>query len=209
MIRTPNYIYVPQDSDLKSRIATGVFRLAQILAATVSSAAAIRGVSQLQMEILALLADRKSGERVGSIARRFMISAATISDSLRVLEAKGLITKTRDRDDARSVLITITDAGRQATSAYAASIEKVLGIASEWDESRCAEVLPAVIALIDGLQKEGAAPVDRICTTCRHFAINCDLESQSAPYFCRFLDIPLQVTDLRIDCPDFEPQIHS
>lgn len=168
-------------------------------------AAGSQGLSQLQLEVLSLLVGRKSGEPISFFARRFMISAATASDSLRVLEAKGLITKTRDRDDARSVLVTITDAGRRAVSGSAAVMTKVLGIVSDWDGGRCEEILPAVIALIDGLQKEGVVPVDRMCTSCRLFAINCDLESQSAPYYCRFLDIPLRTIDLRFDCPDFDP----
>jgi DNA-binding MarR family transcriptional regulator len=180
-----------------------------MLAATMSSAASTRGLSQLQLEILSLLASRKSGQRVGSVARYFMISAATVSDSLRVLETKRLITKTRDPDDARSKMVTITDAGQVAASGFSVVIEKVRQIVSDWDEDRRAEVLPAVIAVIDGLRDEGTVRDDRMCTSCRYFAINCDLESHSAPYFCRFFDLPLQVRDLRVDCPDFKPQIQS
>lgn len=188
-----------------TRFAEGLVRLGQILAASMSAAAVSRGLSQLQLEILSCMSTRELGEPVGFLAKRFMISPATISDSLRALETKGLITRKRHPDDARSVLVMITVAGREAAAEAVTVIERVSRIVADWDERRRAEMHPAICELINRLQKDSAS-VDRMCLTCLHFAINCDLEGNSAPYFCRVFNIALREIDLRIECGEFESQ---
>lgn len=188
------------------RIADGLARLGQVLGAMSNSASGGIGLSQLQLAILTLLALRDQGETVSFFARRFMITRATVSDSARVLELKGFVAKSRDRHDARSIRMTITEQGREAVTRSEIASEKLRRIVAGWDERRRAEVLPAIMALIDGLQKEGVIPADRMCMACRYFAINCDPKTPQAPYYCRFIDAPLGALDLRIDCPDFEPQ---
>lgn len=189
------------------RIADGLLRLAQVIGSLNTATAGAQGLSALQLQMLQLLAQRDGSETVGFFARRFMISAPTVSDSLRVLESRGLVSKNRDRADARVVHVAITAAGREAAAIAAASAEKLQRLVAGWDERRRAEILPALIDLIDGLQREGMIPVDRICVACRYFAINCDTEGGSAPYFCRFINAPLRALDLRVDCLDFKPQI--
>lgn len=200
---------VTRDSADIVRISDGLLRLVQVLGAITNASAGVQGLSQLQLEILTLLAGRGTAETVGFFARRFRISDATVSDSLRVLESKGLVTKLRGHDDRRAVYVAITDAGREMVMRANVWTEKLRRIVSGWDEHRRAQVLPAVIELIEGLQKEGMIPVDRMCAACRYFAINCDTDSGSAPFFCRFIDAPLRTLDLRVDCPDFESQPQS
>lgn len=189
-----------------ARIADGLLRVAQVIGSLNTASAGALGLSALQLQMLQLLAQRSGSETVGFFARRFMISAPTVSDSLRVLESRGLVSKSRDSADARVVNVAITPEGREAVAAAAASAEKLKLLVAGWDEGRRAEILPALIDLIDGLQREGMIPVDRMCVACRYFAINCDTEGGSAPYFCRFINAPLRALDLRVDCPDFEPQ---
>ncbi|HWO56632.1 MAG TPA: MarR family transcriptional regulator [bacterium] len=192
--------------DNVERIADGLMRLAQVIGSLNTATAVARGLSALQLQMLQLLAQRGGSETVGFFARRFLIKASTVSDSLRVLESRGLVSKRRDHADARVVHIAITPEGREAVAIAAASAEKLKRLVAGWDEGRRAVILPALIDLIDGLQREGAIPVDRMCVACRYFAINCDTDGGSAPYFCRFINAPLRALDLRVDCPDFEPQ---
>lgn len=193
-------------SDDICRIADGLWRFGQVIGATSNSVACELGLSQLQLEVLTLLTRRDQGETVSFFARHFMISAATVSDSIRVMETKGLVTKSRARHDARSVRIAITGKGRELVTRSAIALERLRRIVAGWDERQRSEVLPAVIALIDGLQKQGAIPTDRMCVACRYFAINCDSETPEAAYYCRLIDAPLRTIDLRVDCPDFESQ---
>lgn len=190
--------------DTESRLVQGILRLAKVVEARTSSIAVAQGISPLQLGILSFLAGRYSGVPVSVLARRFMVTLATVSDSLRVLEEKELVTKSRHPDDARLVLIAITDVGSEVGKASAAMADTVRRIVSDWNGNRRAEVFPAIVELIDGLRREEAAPVDRVCAGCRHFAINCESSSQSAPYYCRFYATPLHAVEMQIDCPDFE-----
>ncbi len=182
------------------RISDGLLRFSQVLGGALNTLAGSRGLSALQLQILWLLAQRDGTETVGDLARRFLISAATVSDSLRVMAEKGLITKSRQSRDSRTVDVAITALGHESVAAAAALHERLNRIIAEWDESRRIEVLAALFALISGLQAGSPALHDRMCITCRHFAINCDLDSGSAPYYCRSLSGPLRPTDLRLDC---------
>lgn len=153
-----------------------------------------------------MLTGRDSGVSVGFISRRFMISPATVSDSLRVLAGKGLIAKSRHESDSRAVMVTITESGRAVADRCSHGTKKLLRIVEGWDESRRAEALSLVFELIAGLQEEGKDFVDRMCAACRHFAINCDIEGGPAPYYCRSFGVPLKTVELRVDCPEFEPK---
>lgn len=185
-------------------MSDGLLRISQILGGALNALAGSRGLSALQLQILWLLERRDGTETVGNLARRFMISAATVSDSLRVMAEKGLITKSRQRRDSRTVDVAITALGREAVAAATALHERLNRIIAEWDETRRIDLRAALFALIAGLQSDSPTLHDRMCVTCRHFAINCDLNSDSAPYYCRSLSGPLRATDLRFDCPLYE-----
>jgi DNA-binding MarR family transcriptional regulator len=184
------------------RTARGFNRLSQLLGSRASASAQITGLSALQAQILAELNSRTDSLSVGFFARRFQVSDATVSDSIRVLAGKGLVAKTRGKVDARAVFLTITEKGREAATASSSWMEPLGKLIAEWDQRKREEVLFALITLIAALQGEHGT--DRICFSCRHFAINCDSHVESSPYFCRFFDAPLGGIDLRIDCSEFD-----
>lgn len=49
----------------------------------------------------------------GELARRVNLSQATVTDIVKRLESRGLLSRTRDQHDRRRVLITTTAAGKQ------------------------------------------------------------------------------------------------
>ncbi len=50
--------------------------------------------------------------RVSDLGTRLFLDSATLTPLLKRLEAAGLISRTRSRDDERSVIVVLTDAGR-------------------------------------------------------------------------------------------------
>ncbi len=187
------------------RIADVFLRLSEVLGSAATTAARSQGLSALQLQIISLLARRGTSEPISYFARRFMISTATVSDSIRVLEQNGLVTKTRQKGDSRTVHVAITEIGREAVTSSAIWVENLRNIVAGWDERRRAEVFPALLEIIDGPRIEGMVPVDRMCVACRYLAINCDVGESAAPHYCRILNIRMQTLDLRLDCPEFEP----
>jgi DNA-binding MarR family transcriptional regulator len=51
--------------------------------------------------------------RVGEIGARLFLDSGTLTPVLRRLERLGFVTRTRDRDDERHVLVALTERGRR------------------------------------------------------------------------------------------------
>ena len=66
-----------------------------------------------QPKILEYLDEVGSSEQK-SIARFCEIEEATVGSILKRMEQSGLITRQRDKDNRRSILVTLTDKGRQS-----------------------------------------------------------------------------------------------
>ena len=64
-----------------------------------------------QRALLATLASEGESMRPGELAARLGVSAASISDSIRAVEAKGWIERMQDPDDARARRLSLTATG--------------------------------------------------------------------------------------------------
>jgi hypothetical protein len=56
--------------------------------------------------------------------------------------------------------------------------------------------------MIRALQDGGQIPLSRMCVTCRYFRENA--HEQGPPHHCAFVDAPLGVAELRMDCNEHE-----
>ncbi len=69
------------------------------------------GITYPQYLVLSSLWE-EDGRTVGAIAGRLSLESSTITPLLKRLEAASLITRTRQADDERRVLVSLTDRGR-------------------------------------------------------------------------------------------------
>lgn len=65
------------------------------------------GITYPQYLVLNALWEQ-DGRSIGAIARRLSLEPSTITPLVKRLEANGLVTRARDRDDERSVVVTLT-----------------------------------------------------------------------------------------------------
>ncbi|HEY8896827.1 MAG TPA: helix-turn-helix domain-containing protein [Niastella sp.] len=74
-------------------------------------------LSPIQLQLLIFLKYHSSDKqrRIASMAREFNLTKATISDSIKVLEQKGLIQRTDDEFDSRSFNFSLTEKGMKLT----------------------------------------------------------------------------------------------
>lgn len=126
----------------------------------------------------------------------------TVSDAVRVLVDKGLLSRTVDPDDRRS--------RRLRPSAPAAGVARrtdptqaVAGLLEGVDRDRAATSLGVALDLIAAMEAAGMISRVATCTTCRFFARDRHPDP-AAPHHCRLLDAPLRPGDLRVDCPEHQ-----
>jgi len=184
------------------QIATALSRLSLFLRSSGWQAAAAKGLTPTQVEILSHLA-RRGPMRGAALARALGVSAATLSDSAAALVAKGFAERHADPADGRAMLLQLTPEGGQAMAgmpSVPASLQTALQGLTPGDR---AAMLRALVTIIRGLQQAGAIPVQRMCVTCRYFRPN--IHSDAArPHHCAFVDAAFGDAKLRVDCGEHE-----
>jgi DNA-binding MarR family transcriptional regulator len=109
--------------------------------------AAGEGLGQGHLNALATVF-RVGPIRPGDLAQREFVSAPTMTRTLRDLEDRGLVTRTGDPDDRRSILVTVTEEGEhevlRARSARADILAGLIEKLDPEDRRALADALPAL-----------------------------------------------------------------
>jgi DNA-binding MarR family transcriptional regulator len=186
------------------KIASGLSRIGLAMRHQSWRAAGLRGLTPTQGQLLATLASSGQAQRLSELTERLALTAATVSEAVRVLAEKGLIRKDRDPLDARAVSIVLTERGSDEANRamhwsdfLASAIETLQG-----DEQGV--MLRVLSKMIRELQLRGEIPVQRMCVTCRHFKPNV-YDDEVNPHHCGLVDAPFGDSQLRIDCPEQDP----
>ena len=187
-----------------TRIISAISRIGSVLRSGMWEFATSENLNPAQAEILQLLHSRAQGVRLSWVARQLSISAASASDSVAALVAKGLVRKARAQDDGRATDLHLTEDGRQ----MAQRIGGATGFADEavgkLSPQAQEQLLGGLLQLIGQLQKTERFPELRACLSCKHFQPDRHQDA-AAPHHCGLVDAPLSVAMLRIDCPDHLP----
>lgn len=153
------------------------------------------GLNPAQREALRYLARANRFSRTpAALADYFGSSRGTVSQTLIALEAKGLIEKTKSAQDARVVILSLTEAGRRAHEADG----EVL-LARDVDAAGEAGLIAAALedALKIALHRRGGRPFG-VCKTCRHH------RREGAARRCALLNEILTAQDAEAICVEME-----
>lgn len=110
------------------------------------------------LALLALWERPTQPQTVGAIARRLHLETGTLTPLLKRLEAAGFVSRVRDPDDERRVLVGVTDAGL-ALRARVASVPASLGACVGLDATtgaRLRDELKDLIVALDGSDPAGS-----------------------------------------------------
>lgn len=95
-------------------LVTSIMRVQQVFLARVETILRPFGLTFARYEVLRLLAFSRSGVMpVGKIGERLQVHPASVTNAVQRLEADGLVVRSANPNDGRSVLAAITDDGRQ------------------------------------------------------------------------------------------------
>lgn len=183
------------------RIAQGLAKIGLVLRQNAWQEAGGRNLTPTQAQILNVLGTAASPLGVTAVAEALAITAATASDSVRVLVAKGLVRKRRSSSDGRAVRLQLTARGRSEAHRLAGWPELLMQAIDDLEEHEHALFLRTLVKMIRNLQERHAIPVQRMCVDCRFFAPNV-YDDPDKPHHCHYVDGPFGDGELRLDCPD-------
>jgi DNA-binding MarR family transcriptional regulator len=186
---------------LATRIATGLHKIGLAMKQQTWQQANEEGLSPTQGQILAALAS--DGPLTGSeLSQRLGVTLPTISDSVRVLVEKKLLSKSPDPRHPRASLLTPTKKGSQLGARARSWPEFLAGAVEDLAPDEQRAFFSGVVKMIRSLQERGLVPVSRMCVTCTHFRPN--VREGEAPHHCALVDAPLANDQLRLDCAEHE-----
>lgn len=157
------------------------------------------GLSPLQAQILHFVY-RRNATSVSQLADQIRVSKPTISDAIATLLTKKLIKKTASKEDARGYSITLTAKGHHEAMLLASYATPFLDSVNTLSELQKQSLWNALLNLLRTMENQGLIPHQRMCFSCKHFEQN----SANNRYYCRLMQTPLCIDELRIDCNEHE-----
>ena len=188
-------------SEQVQQILAGLGRLAALGRAGLWQAGMPLGLNPTQAEMLARIVQRP--QRGADLAAHLGVSAASASDSVASLVAKGLALRAPDPADRRARLICATPRGREVAARIPTAPAALTQAIDALPGADRAQMLAGLHRLIRHLQDAGAIPVQRMCVTCRYFRPHAH-DDAARPHHCDFVNAAFGPAGLRLDCGDHE-----
>lgn len=180
-----SYLFVDRPQDMAETIAIALERLAELFRLQQESS-----MSSLQQKILAYIQGHPhEGVTLTLLHQRFGLGKATLSQSIKTLEEKGLIYRATDPGDGRVQRLLLTPEGEQAAADVMGFTHGILGVIRTLEKERLQHLSGALLELLHGLQMNGLISVEGMCFQCSFFKLKED------PY-CALLRKPLAETDI-------------
>ena len=188
-----------QERDVSSKIIAGLERISEAFKVLLWDKAKLLGLSPIQIQILIFIAYHKNEIcNVSHLAKEFNVTKPTISDAIKVLDKKGLITKEYSSSDSRSYSISLSETGTETIgqiSDFANPLKKQLNTV---DNPKLESLFGTLSKLIYQLNTSGILSVQRTCYGCKFYS------KESNRDYCNLLNKELLNKDIRLDCPEFE-----
>ena len=191
----PNF----QLQSLTAKITVGLERISEAYKVLLWDFAKSSGLSPIQVQLLIFIAHHPSSlNSVSALAKEFNLTKATVSDAVKTLINKGLLTKNPSPEDSRSYSLSLTPQGTEITLAANRFADPIKDILDNLNPINTEAFYKTLTSLIYNLNQKGILSVQRTCKVCKFY------KEQSAGHYCNFLNAPLADKELRLDCPEFE-----
>ncbi len=147
------------------------------------------GLQPVHVQVLEYLAlcNRISNTPL-SLSRYLGISKGTVSQSVIVLENKGLISKSQDENDRRIVHLLLTDAGKDVVK-NAFSNEQWSNTCERLPAQQRERMAEDLTQLLQELTQQHHVQSFGVCRTCKYFCY------EGSNYSCGLLQVPLEASE--------------
>ena len=123
------------------------------------------------------------------------MTKATVSDCVKTLEQKQLISRVYEKHDTRSYVIHLSAKGRavaKKTSFFGSQIQIPVNRLADPDKEN---LLTSLLYTIHHLNQTGVISIQRMCLTCQYY-------NSDNGHFCQLLNQRLAAEELQTDCPE-------
>ena len=188
-----------QSQSLSSKILVALERIAEAFKVSLWEESKKNQLSPIQVQILIFLQFHSPEKnKVSYLAQEFNVSKATISDAIKALLAKNLIFKEIEADDSRSYKIFLSEKGQKMAKDCATLSNKFEQAISQISDNQQITFFENLFQLISHLNQTGIVSVQRMCLNC------CYHQLDAQRHYCNFLNTPLKINELRIDCEEHQ-----
>jgi DNA-binding MarR family transcriptional regulator len=171
--------------------------IARVLQGEQRQAATAAGLPPVQWSILSYLRDANRYSNTPLALTDYLgLTKGTVSQSLKLMEARRWIRRAADPEDRRMVRLSLTTAGRLLLEDGGVSGSQAVAAALPAAERSAAE--GALLALLRGWQQTRGGRTFGVCRTCRHF------EAGSPAHRCGLTGEDLSDEDCRRICREHE-----
>ncbi|MFV0566809.1 MAG: MarR family winged helix-turn-helix transcriptional regulator [Flavobacteriaceae bacterium] len=188
-----------QNQKIESRIVAALERISEAFRVLLWNESKENSLSPIQIQILIFIQFHALEKcKVSYLSDEFNMTKATISDSVRVLLTKELVTKEIDPNDTRSYTLSLTNEGNKIArkaSFFASSIEQPI---EKLTQEQKTAMLNGLLKLIYDLNKSGIITIQRMCFTCSYY------NPENGIHYCNLLKTKLAESEIRMDCPEHE-----
>lgn len=188
-----------QNQSTESRIIASLERISQAFRVLLWQESKEFSLTPIQVQVLIfLLFHSEEKRKVSYLAGEFNMTKATISDTVKTLTQKDLITREYEPHDTRSYIIHLTKKGRDIANKTSLFTEQLKVPVDKLHEDDKENLLLSLISIIHHLNKTGVITLQRMCFTCSHYRPN----QEGEKHFCQLLNQKLEDSELRVDCPE-------
>jgi len=190
-----------QHEDVDSKIVAALERLAEAIRVLLWTENRDTHLSPIQMQFLVhCFFQPRERRTISQLAEYFNLTPATVSDAVRVLETKGLLTRASDPNDRRVAYLNLTPLGEAVADRISLWAEPMRRSLEGIDEEKKITTMHTLMEMIAQLYEMRVISVAQMCIVCSHFQRN-PSPDEAAPYFCSLRNQPLEVSHLRLSCP--------
>ena len=186
-------------TNIDFKIVAALEKISEVFRVLLWAEAKGNNVSPIQLQLLVFLKYHTQEKqcRIAFMAKEFNLTKATISDSIKVLEQKGLVQRAGDAHDSRSYNFSLTEQGKKLTEViekFTIPLDEAVATLSNPQKQY---LLSSVLDLIYRLNQHGIISTQRMCYNCMYYD-----GDRKISHYCNLVQAPLAFDDLRWECPE-------
>ena len=188
-----------ETNSVNLKIISGLERISKAFRVLLWEESKLYKISPIQIQLLIFCSTHKRDDlKVSFLAKEFDLTKATISDSIKVLLKKELLTKTINLKDSRSFTVQLTNQGKEIvakTSGFTSALNESIDSFSELEKG---VFLERLMQLIYQLNQKEVISTQRMCLTCFYY------KKDGNNHYCNLMEKQLKNSSLRIDCDEHQ-----